>query len=207
MNTSGWTRVVWVFSIAGVAAIFLLGYYFGRRSVSVSTTTTVRVVQGDSVRFSVPIPPVSEVVYPSEVELQRLLLRDTVYRDSVVYLPVDTVGILRDYYARRQYNLDFSTDSLGTYKVSCSVFQNRLCDVSSTIVPRVRYIDRVTTVTEKSALLRPWVFAGCSTKFDFQYGLVGTDIGGRYMVGVGGYHHNDVGSGVLFGVGVKFGSK
>lgn len=193
--------------LVGLGVSFFVGYRVGQRGVSSDTRVVERTELGDSLTFSFPMPEVVSTTYRPVRFIGGLVLRDTVYRDSVVYVPTDTAAVVRDYFARREYALDFSSDSTGVFKVSCAVSENRLLDVRSTVVPLHHYIDRTVTVTPSVPLLRPWVFAGCSTKFDFQYGLVGTDIGGRYMVGVGGYRLRDGGSGVLLGVGVKFGQR
>ena len=187
-----------------LGAAYLLGYRAGVSSVDVATNTVERVEYGDSLTFRLTIPPVSSVSYRPSRFLHGLTLRDTVYRDSLVYIPTDTASVVRDYFAQRRYDLDFSSDSTGVFKVSCMVSENRLWDVNSTVVPLLRYIDRTTTVTPQVPLFRPWVFAGVSSDFTLQYGLFGVDIRNRYMLGVGGYHH-DTGSGLLFGAGVKFG--
>lgn len=190
--------------LVGLGVSFFVGYRVGQRGVSTDTRVVERTELGDSLTFSFPMPEVVSTTYRPGRFIQGLVLRDTVYRDSVVYVPADTAAVVRDYFARREYALDFSSDSTGVFKVSCAVSENRLFDVRSTVVPLRHSIDRTVTVTPSVPLLRPWVFAGVSSDFSLQYGLFGVDIRSRYMLGVGGYHH-DTGYGVLFGAGVKFG--
>lgn len=89
------------------------------------------------------------------IELPRLQYTDTIREE--VRIPADTAGIVADYFKRREYELDFSTDSTGTYKVQAVVYCNRLESASATIAPLQREI--VTTIKEVRKF-RPYIGGG-----------------------------------------------
>lgn len=180
---------------AVVAALFLCGYYAGRRSVKVVERTSVHYVTGGSLYNFVRQPEPVRVT--RSIDTSIAWRADTVYRSEPVV--IDTVALLADYLLRRDYALDFSNDSVGTFKVTCSVQENRLLDVRSTVVPKLRYIERTQEVT-RERMIQPWLLGGTSIDFGVQQVSLGIDIG-SYKLGIGGVRYNDSYSmQVLFGV-------
>lgn len=90
---------------------------------------------------------------PSKVELPKLQYNDTTF----VQVPVDTTAIINDYFKRRQYDLDFSTDTTGVYKVQAIICCNRLERASATIQPLQREVENTVV---KVAKFRPFVSGG-----------------------------------------------
>lgn len=90
------------------------------------------------------------------IELPMLQYRDTIREE--VHIPADTASIIADYLQRREYNLDFSTDSTGVYKVRAVVEANRLASATATITPLVREVERVTEVQPR--MFRPYIGGG-----------------------------------------------
>ena len=74
---------------------------------------------------------------------------DTVWR----YMRVDTGAIIADYLRERDYRLDFSTDSTGTFLVDATVGENRLLQASSVVRPKFREVTQLRTITE--TVIRP----------------------------------------------------
>lgn len=85
-------------------------------------------------------------------KLPRLQYTDTVREE--VRIPADTAGIVADYFKRRQYDLDFSTDTTGVYKVQVVTTCNRLESASATIVPLQREVENTVV---KVAKFRPYL--------------------------------------------------
>ena len=117
------------------------------------------------------------------------------YRDTgsvkYIFLPgepiePDTAAILADYLVRRKYNLDFSNDTLGVFKVDAEVTQNHLVNAVSTIQPIIRTVETERTIY-KQKKLQIWGMFGTSPKLDFNKVQIGLDLKEHYMIGVSGY--------------------
>lgn len=171
--------------ISLVAAV--LGFVLGRLSVTdnkvVETKETVKYIHStNTVTDTVYHPQPYNVYIPA----------DTVYRYLTKFREVDTAAILKDYYLVRQYNLDFSNDTIGVFKVYADVGQNKLLKANSFIQPIIKNVYRETTVTQyKTKLLQPFVIVGTSPKFDFQKATIGIDLKQRYLFGVSGIRWDD----------------
>lgn len=129
------------------------GWWLGSRK---GTTEIVR----EEVRYiERPATRIDTELFPAwvaeRIELPRLQYTDTVREE--VRIPADTAGIIADYFKRRQYELDFSTDSTGIYKVQAVVYCNRLESASATVTPLQREI--VTTIKEVRKF-RPYIGGG-----------------------------------------------
>lgn len=184
-----------VLVIAIIFLSLLLGYFWGRSSVDVpvpSRIVEIKWMKGNVVRDTINRPvPVETIVYK---------------RDSIpVPIPTDTAALFavwRDYYLERKYELDFSNDSLGVFKVDASVSQNRLISATSTIQTNIR------TVYEKEVIykvptLQPWAMIGTSVDLRTNKIQVGLDLKQKYMFGVSGIRMDDKYSYTL-DFGIKF---
>lgn len=184
-----------VLVIAIIFLSLLLGYFWGRSSVEVpvpSRIVEIKWMKGNVVRDTINRPvPVETIVYK---------------RDSIpVPIPTDTAALFavwRDYYLERKYELDFSNDSLGVFKVDASVSQNRLISATSTIQTNIR------TVYEKEVIykvptLQPWAMIGTSVDLRTNKIQVGLDLKQKYMFGVSGIRMDDKYSYTL-DFGIKF---
>jgi len=89
---------------------------------------------------------------PQFRSLPRLQLCDTVKK--TVTIPADTAAIIADYLQRREYNLEFSTDTTGVYKVQAIVEANRLASASATIIPLQRTVEQTVV---KVRQFRPYI--------------------------------------------------
>jgi len=104
-------------SVGGIIVVLIaifIGYLLGRSSVETPKSKTEIVVKwekGDTIRDTI------KVLEPYEVKVPDSIL---------VFMPTDTAklfAIWKDYYLQRKYNLDFSNDSSGTFKVDAVVSQ------------------------------------------------------------------------------------
>lgn len=97
-------------------------------------------------------------LFPEPIKVERIDLPKLQYHDTTfIQVPADTTAILNDYFKRRQYDLDFSTDTTGIYKMQAVICCNRLESASATIVPLQREI--VTTIKEVRKF-RPYIGGG-----------------------------------------------
>lgn len=178
--------------IAVVIAIFV-GYLWGRSSVELPEPrriVEVKWVKGDVVRDTIDRPVPYEVIVPDSIP---------------VFIPTDTAALFaiwQDYYKERKYNLDFSNDSLGTFRVDATVNQNKLISATSFIQPNIR------TVTEREVIykvptLQPWAMIGTSVDFRTNKIQFGLDIKNKFIVGASGMRIDDR-YGYTLDFGIKF---
>ena len=101
-----------------------------------------------------------EFEMPKPTKVERIDFPQIQYTDTIreeVRIPADTAGIVADYLKRREYELDFSTDSAGIYKVSAVVCCNRLESASATITPLQREVETTIVRVRK---FRPYIGGG-----------------------------------------------
>lgn len=143
-------------NILPLLAILLLGFGAGWWLGSRNPEEVVREKVRNVVR---PATKIDTELFPAwvaeRIELPRLQYTDTIREE--VRIPADTAGIIADYFKKRQYELDFSTDSTGIYKVQAVVYCNRLESASATITPLQREI--ATTIKEVRKF-RPYIGGG-----------------------------------------------
>ena len=121
-----------------VASALLFGWGYRRGAASVTVRDSV------SVQLK-PMPPVTVTIRePWPVAVHEPA--DTVWQT----IPADTGAIIADYLRTRDYHFDFSSDSTGRFIVDASVSRNRLMEITPTIVPIIREVERVRTITQSS---------------------------------------------------------
>jgi hypothetical protein len=177
MKVAGYLFVI----IAALAA----GFYFGRRSVIVTETTTVEYRNMPTVSVSVSPGPLRFTV----PDLPRwLYFTDTVTRQQVV----DTAAILADWALRREYGARLIDDTTGTVDYAAIVQYNQLQSLALDYQPIQR---TVTTTKVIRPRFTPFVLVGGNTAgfgqvetgvlFD-RWGAsveVGTDFSGTNYIG------------------------
>lgn len=132
---------------------FGVGWWLGSRNAPTEVIREeVRYVTREPVRINFDFPTPQKV---GKIELPRLQYTDTIREE--VRIPADTAGIVADYFKRRQYDLDFSTDSTGVYKVQVVTTCNRLESASATIIPLQREVENTVVKVHK---FRPFVSGG-----------------------------------------------
>lgn len=122
------------------ALLFGWGYRRGAASVVVRDTTITRWVPW-------PVTLYDTIREPYLVAVREPA--DTVYQ----YMKVDTGAIIADYLRERDYRLDFSADSTGTFLVDATVGENRLLQASAVVRPLFREVTQLRTITE--TVIRP----------------------------------------------------
>ena len=134
-----------------VVGIFC-GWLIGSRQ-EVQINEVVRYVPQSTIHIDSELFPKPTKV--ENIKLPRLQYTDTVREE--VRIPADTAGIVADYFKRRQYDLDFSTDTTGLYKVQAVIVCNRLESASATIVPLQREVENTVVKVRK---FRPFAEVG-----------------------------------------------
>lgn len=150
---------------------FGVGWWLGsRKSTTEIVREEVRYVERPATKIDTELFPKWKDVGIAD-KLPRLQYTDTIREE--VRIPADTAGIVADYIKRREYELDFSTDSTGIYKVQAVVYCNRLESASATIAPLQREVERVTELQPRK--FRPFVGG---------YAVIGPHIGASLEAGV-----------------------
>lgn len=138
--------------LAVLALGIALGWWLGNRTTEEVVREEVRYVTREPIRIETDLFP--------KWSAERIILPTLQYHDTIreeVRIPADTAGIIADYFKERDYDIDFSTDSTGTFKVQAVVYCNRLESASATITPLQREI--VTTIKEVRKF-RPYIGGG-----------------------------------------------
>lgn len=169
-------------SIFFIILIFVLGFIAGRLTLDKQEIKVKTVIKYKKQPYAVHDTIVEPEPY---VEYRDTGSIHYVYIPGKVIEP-DTASILADYIVRRKYNLDFSNDTLGIFKVDAEVIQNRLVKAVSTIQPIIRTIETEKTVYNQKKL-QIWGMLGISPKLDFNKVQMGLDLKKHYMIGISGY--------------------
>ena len=117
-------------TIISVVVAFIVGFLISRAFIEEPTP-----IIKESIKYE-PSPYVVHDTIEKPVPYE-------VIRDTTIYLPgkpikVDTAAILADYFLRRKYKLDFSTDTTGTFLINAEVYENKLVRFVLFTVPERR---------------------------------------------------------------------
>ena len=170
---------------------FFIGYLvFGKTEPVVNRIVEIKWQKGETVRDTVDCPvPV-----------------ETIIRDSIpVPVPTDTAALFavwKDYYLERKYALDFSNDSIGTFRVDATVNQNKLISATSLIQPNIRTVYEKEVIYKKEKWV-PWAMIGTSVDLKTNKVQFGVDLNQKYVIGVSGIRMDDRYSYTL-DFGIKF---
>ena len=180
-------------SIFAMILALAAGFFLGRRSVTVTETTTVEYRDMPPVHVSVEAPAPLRFTVP---ELpQWLYFTDTVTRQQVI----DTAAIVADWTLRREYGGRLINDTTGTIDYMATVQYNRLQHITLDYTP----IQRTVTITRTiQPRFTPFILVGANTA---GFGQVETGIlfrrwGGAVELGTNFNGRNYIGG----KVGLKF---
>lgn len=114
---------------------------------------------------------------PQPIRVEPIALPKLQYHDTITIterIPADTAGTIADYFKRKKYELNFSTDTTGVFKVNATVVCNRLEDVSATIIPLQREVEHTVVKVRK---FRPFVSGGVAIS-----DKIGVSLGGGGII-------------------------
>lgn len=182
-------------SVIALSIAFIVGVFIGKGYVD-----TVE-VEKEVVKWKTEqLPPIYDTI---SMPVPYLVFdTDTVFKIIDHQAEVDTLKILADYYRVRKYNLDFSNDSIGVFKVNIDVTKNMLANASSEIRPIRTTIERVKTINKVQKLQFYGMF-GSSLDFKTNKIQVGLDFRQKYLLGVSGIRLDNK-YGYTIDLGVKF---
>lgn len=188
------TITISIGTIAAVALALFLGYLWGRSSVELPEPEIKEVIKWEKEPYAVHDTINNPVPYEVEVPVDR-----------PIFIPTDTAALFAvwcDYYLKRDYKLDFSNDTLGTFIVNASIQENKLFSATSTVQPIRKVIEREKTIY-KVPKLQPWAMIGTSADFRTNKLQFGLDIKNKYIIGASGLRFDDEYS-YTFDFGIKF---
>lgn len=183
-------------SIVTLVIGLVIGFFLGKAEVESTPDKTQRIItwaRGQETIKEVPIP-------------EPYVVHDTTYIVKEVPIPTDTAALFkvwRDYYLTRDYNLDFSDDSLGVFKVKFAVHQNKVASSPvATIRPNIRTVTEEKTVY-KVPFIQGYVIIGTSVDFSANQIQLGIDLKQKFSLGVSGIRIKD-NYGYTINAGIKF---
>lgn len=171
---------VWVYvglAILLLGGSFAAGWYFSKKNFEskiVKKTTEIRWIKGKTIRDTIYKPKPYEIIK-----------KDTVNYIEIIRDTIKVTELLDDYYCERKYNLDFSNDTAGEFKVDLLVSENQLISASSQITPYIKTITE-TNYIEYKKKLGFYALAGTSLIFNTQKLEFGFIIKDRWMLGLTG---------------------
>jgi len=189
------------FLTAGIAIVvlFFAGLFTGRLTVKTEINTkTVTVTE--KVPYEVVKTLDNPVPYAVHDTIPYAVAGETIVQK------VDTAALLADYYKVKDYPLDYSTDSLGEYKVNVKVAMNKIINATAKIRPVVKYITTTNTVLKVPAI-QFYAMVGSSIEMNLNQAQVGVDLGQKYMVGASAIRYVGASGpkvGYTINVGIKF---
>ena len=173
MGNSFWSVLI-VFAIGFLFGYFLARSYQEEPKEIIKTVVKYEKSSTDTIKIDNPVP---YKVYDTITELQ------------VVYV-VDTNKVIDDYFKVREYKLDFSNDTLGSFLVNAKVHQNLLLSAEAQIMPIIK------TMTNKEIKYEVKTFSFYTmlgTSIDLKCNKVsaGIKLRDKYIIGVSSIRMND----------------
>lgn len=179
--------------IVGVA----LGWWLGSLNREVEVREEVRYVES---------PPITQVIEkPVPIKTDPITIEKIVTLHEEVVIPADTASIIADYLQRREYDLDFSSDTTGVFKVNAIVEANHLASATATVKPLVREVERVVEVQPRK--FRPYIGGGVGIGTQLSASVtLGALIKNSHMLSAG-YQRIGNGNYITINYGYVFGDK
>ena len=183
-------------SIVTLVIGLVIGFFLGKAEVEPTPSKTQKIItwaKGKETIKEVPVP-------------EPYVVHDTTYIVKEVPIPTDTAALFkvwRDYYLTRDYDLDFSDDSLGVFKVKFAVHQNKVASSPvATIQPNIKTVTEENTVY-KVSFIQGYVMIGTSVDFSVNQIQLGIDLKQKFLISVSGIRIKDK-YGYTINAGIKF---
>ena len=183
-------------SIVTLVIGLVIGFFLGKAEVEFTPSKTQKIItwaKGKETIKEVPVP-------------EPYAVHDTTYIVKEVPVPTDTAALFkvwRDYYLTRDYDLDFSDDSLGVFKVKVAVHQNKVASSPvATIQPNIKTVTEENTVY-KVSFIQGYAMIGTSVDFSVNQIQLGIDLKQKFLIGVSGIRIKDR-YGYTINAGIKF---
>lgn len=186
--------LLFVLALGTVIGVILDRNFLRPEQITTETVTDTILQKADTVFLTVEVPKPYKVI-------------DSVF----IPLPIDTTALYeawQDYHRTKQYSLDFSNDTLGTFKVDATVHKNRISEVKSTIVPVIKIMETTKTeVIDRKKFAQGFVSIGTSIhNFNTQQVTAGVEFVERYDLSATAIRYNSDFT-YTINFGIKFGGK
>lgn len=187
INVSGWFLLIFAIVLLTIGGLVGRGY------------TDTKVVEKEVVKYeTIQLPPIHDTIpqpvptYIHETDTFTMIVEHVV--------EVDTMAILADYFRNRHYDLDFSHDTIGEFRVGLDITRNMLANATSEIRPIKTIVTHEITIS-KVETLRFYGLVGTSLDFKTNKVQFGAQIREKYLIGVSGLRYkNDVGYTIDLGI-------
>ena len=183
-------------SIVTLVIGLVIGFFLGKAEVEPTPSKTQKIItwaKGKETIKEVPVP-------------EPYVVHDTTYIVKEVPIPTDTATLFkvwRDYYLTRDYDLDFSDDSLGVFKVKVAVHQNKVAYSPVAIIqPNIKTVTEENTVY-KVSFIQGYAMIGTSVDFSVNQIQLGIDLKQKFLISVSGIRIKDR-YGYTINAGIKF---
>lgn len=186
--------LLFVLALGAVVGVILDRNFLRPEQIKTETVTDTIFQKADTVFLSIEVPKPYKVT-------------DTAF----ISLPIDTATLYaawQDYHRTKQYSLDFSNDTLGTFKVDATVHKNEIAEVKSTIVPIIKIMETTKTeVMDKKKFIQGFVSIGTSVNnFNTQQVTAGVEFVEKFDVSATAIRYNSDFT-YTINFGIKFGGK
>ena len=165
----------------------VMGYSIGINfspEPEVVTKTIVRYEQGDVDTVVIRVP-------------EPYAVHDTITDLQALY--VDTAKSIEDYLKVKDYRLDFSNDTLGSFVVETKIHKNTLIYAEAQIKPIIKTIE-ISNIN-KPKKIQFYSIIGTSINLKYNQIQLGVDYKDKYMMGVSGIRlENKLGYTLNFGM-------
>lgn len=177
--------------IAGMIG-FLIGKYCFQPEPEVKNVTVTKYIKGETIEV-IKEKPVPYAVHDTVIE------------------PVDTAQLYeawKEYHKTNKYALDFSNDTIGTFTVDATVYQNQLTEAKANIVPIIKTVETTTNeVVDKVKFVQGFVSIGTSVhNFNTQQVTAGVEFVEMFDVSATAMRYNSDFT-YTINFGIKFGGK
>lgn len=159
-----------------IGGLILVGYIIGRSSIDVKSK--VEYIQLPSTSDTITnLIPVKEIIPGDSV-----IFRDTIWNCDTIYeiKDIDTTAIIKDYFARREYNITlFDIDTLGKCDIQAVTYKNRLNLVGYNYTPKYKVITN--SIKDSKFELFGGLGINTSNEFTLQAGFFKNRLGFGYQ--------------------------
>lgn len=183
---------------------FIVGFFLGKTFIKdkVSVKQITKYIKSpykvtDSISYPVPYK-----VFIDKNNSKKIIPSKIISVNKEKKEVEDSSAILKDYFLSKRYNLDFSNDTLGVFKIDAVVNQNRLVNAVSTIQPIIRTIETKETIY-KVPIMQFYGIVGSSLDMKTTQIQLGIDLRQKIIIGISGIQHNNS-YGYTINAGIKF---
>jgi hypothetical protein len=170
-----------VITVVLLIGSYLLGVHQGKSMIDVKIVTHTKYIKGDTIHDSISVPKPYQVLVPSKIDsigLLTYMIESHLYdyliprKDSIMYLQVDTMAIVKEFLTKNSYSIDlFDNDTIGHLTILPEVQYNKLITpIHYKYTPIIKEVNTVVTKRESKYLIG--VGIGLKNTYNAQIGYL-----------------------------------